>query len=177
LACSRKNQEDDGMTFCGTFRNREEAGFLTLALHCIALYDPLLKIEDGRYEKEKRGQLELFPLTTNQRKDFAKFVKTLRYFLDVYRRETIKTKPKLKDPWSFIDKTRGLDYCDYVFYDFWFSFIRSFKNDFEFEQRVNMLDSIAQGVRLGTYESTIKFLSKLNSIALYRHHSYSRGCF
>lgn len=170
------------MTFCGTLEHNRGAGFLTLALHCIALYDPLLKIMDERYEKgrgkdkKKVGQLEMFPLTTDQREDYAGFVRTLRYFLDTYRREKLKTKPK-REPFSFLDETRYLDYCDYEFYDFWYGFIGGFKNDLEFEKQVDILDQIAQGEPLKDYEPAIKFLSKLNSVALGRHNSYRRGCF
>ena len=166
------------MTFCGTLEHNRGGGFLTLALHCIVLYDPLLKIMDDRYEaKDKKGQLELFELTDKQRKDYTKLVRVLRYFLDSYRREEIKTKPKRKDPWSFLDETRDLDYCDYEFYGFWYGFISSFKDDFEFEKEVDILDQIAQGEQLKDYEPAIKFLSRLNSVALGRHNSYRRGCF
>jgi hypothetical protein len=169
------------MTFCGTLEHNRGAGFLTLALTCVVLYDPLLKIMDERYEKGwlsgKKGQLEMFPLTTKQRKEYAGLVKTLRYFLDVYRREEIKTKPKRKDPWSFLNETRGLEFCDYEFHGFWYGFISGFKNDFEFEKQVDILDQIAQGEPLKDYEPAIKFLSKLNSVALGRHNSYRRGCF
>jgi hypothetical protein len=107
------------MTFCGTLEHNRGGGFLTLALTCVVLYDPLLKIMDERYEKDtkKAAQLEMFPLTTKQRKEYANLAKTLRYFLDVYRREKIKTLPKRKDPWSFLDETRNLEFCDYEFYD------------------------------------------------------------
>ncbi len=166
------------MSFCSTLEHNRGAGFLTLALHCIALYDPLMKIMDERYEKKaKKGQLEMFALTTTQRKDFAGLVKTLRYFLDTYRREEIKTKPKRKEPFSFLGETRGLEYCDYEFYSFWYGFIRSFKDDFAFEKQVDILDKIAQGEPMKDYEPAIKFLSKLNSVALGRHNSYRRGCF
>jgi len=166
------------MTFCGTLEHNRGAGFLTLALHCVVLYDPLLKVMDDRYEaKKKKGQLELFALTDKQRKEYSKLVKVLRYFLDSYRREEIKTKPKNKDPWKFLEQTRGLEYCDYEFYGFWYGFIGGFKDDFEFEKEVDTLDQIAQGEPLKDYEPAIKFLSKLNSVALGRHNSYRRGCF
>jgi hypothetical protein len=167
------------MTFCGTLEHNRGGGFLTLALTCVVLYDPLLKIMDERYEKDtkKAAQLEMFPLTTKQRKEYANLAKTLRYFLDVYRREKIKTLPKRKDPWSFLDETRNLEFCDYEFYDFWYGFIGGFKNDLEFEKQVDILDQIAQGEPLKDYEPAIKFLSKLNSVALGRHNSYRRGCF
>jgi hypothetical protein len=166
------------MTFCGTIEHNRGGGFLTLALHCVVLYDPLLKIMDERYEKnKKKGQLEMFPLDSKQRKDYASLVKTLRYFLDTYRRERLKTKAKRKDPWSFLEETRNLEYCDYEFYDFWYGFIAGFKNDLEFEKEVDTLDQIAQGEPLKDYEPAIKFLSKLNSVALGRHNSYRRGCF
>jgi hypothetical protein len=166
------------MTFCGTLEHNRGAGFLTLALQCVVLYDPLLKIMDERYEsKSEKGQLEMFPLTTKQRKEYASLVKTLRYFLGTYRRERLKTLPKKKDPWAFLDETHNLEYCDYEFYDFWYGFISGFKNDLEFEKQVDILDQIAQGESLKDYEPAIKFLSKLNSVALGRHNSYRRGCF
>jgi len=166
------------MTFCGTLEHNRGGGFLTLALTCVVLYDPLLKITDERYEsKGKKGQLEMFPLTTKQRKEYAGLAKTLRYFLDTYRREKLKTLPKRKDPWSFFEETRGLEFCDYEFYDFWYGFIGGFKNDLEFEKQVDILDQIAQGEPLKDYEPAIKFLSKLNSVALGRHNSYRMGCF
>lgn len=168
------------MGFCGTLEHNRGAGFLTLALHCIALYDPLLRFEDSKFELKKEGQLELFSLTVKQREDYAKFVKTLSYFLDTYRREEIKTKSKRDNPLSYSEETQGLDYCDYEFYDFWYAFIRSFKDDFEFEKQVNTLDQIAHGEPLKTYEPSIQFLSTLNSRALSRHsHSsfHRRRCF
>jgi len=72
------------MSFCGTLEHNRGGGFLTLALHCVVLYDPLLKIMDERYESKskKAGQLEMFPLDSKQRKEYAALVKTLRYFLD-----------------------------------------------------------------------------------------------
>lgn len=160
----------NAMTFCGTLEHNRGGGFLTLALHCVVLYDPLLKIMDERY-----GQLELFPLTVKQRKDYASLVKTLRYFLDVYREEKLKTKPK-SEPFSF-ERSRGLEFCDYEFFDFWYGFIGGFKNDLEFEKQVDILDQVAQGEPLKDYEPAIKFLSRLNSVALGRHNSYRRGCF
>lgn len=167
------------MSFCGTLEHNRDAGFLTLAIHCIALYDPLITIMDSQYEgKKKKEQLELFPLSVEQRKDFAKLVKTLRYFLEAYRQDEIETKPKdKKNLWGLNGKCQGLDYCDYEFYAFWYNFIRGFKDDFEFEKQVDLLDNIAQGTPLKSYEPSIKFLSKLNSVALGQHNSNRRGCF
>src|SRR5271157_3455071 len=166
------------MSFCGTLEHNRGGEFLTLALQCIVLYDPLLKIMDDRYseKKSKKGQLEMFPLTTKQRKEYTNLVKTLRYFLDVYREDEIKTKPKSKAA-NMFTRTKDLEFCDYEFYAFWYSFIRGFKSDTEFEKQVDLLDKIGQGVPMDDYEPAIKFLSKLNSVALGRHNSYRGGCF
>ncbi len=162
------------MTFCGTLEHNRGAGFLTLAIHCIALYDPLMKIEDERGEA-KDGQMEMFSLTTKQRKDYGKFAATLHYFLNIYRQEELKTQPK-GDPFSFFERTRGLDYCEYEFYNFWYGIIRRSGDD-EFEKQVALLDQIAEGTPLADYEPTIKFLSTINSVALGQHRSYRGGCF
>ena len=175
------------MSFCGTLEHNRGAGFLTLALHCIVLQDPLLAIEDARGEKNptrkrrgdtepvtEAGQLQMFPISTKVREEYFSLAKTMRYFLDAYQEDEVKTKPK--GSVSMFARTAGLEYCDYEFYGFWYSFIRSEKEE-KFEQDIEMLEKLGEGIVPKDCMPTIKFLSKLNSTALYKHNSYRGGCF
>lgn len=117
----------------------------------------------------------MFPLTVKQRQEYANFTKTLRYFLEVYREEELKTKPK-GEPFSVFERTRGLDYCEYEYYTFWYGIIRRL-GDGEFEKQIGLLEAIADGTPLTDYEPAIKFLSMINGAALSQHRSYRGGCF
>lgn len=163
------------MSFCGTLEHNRFGGFLTLALQAMVMYNPLLDIEDAR-GTHKTGQLEMFKLTVKQREEYISLVKTMRYFLDVYREEKLKTKPKSKND-NFFERTKGLEFCEYAFFDFWYSFIAGFKSDAEFERQIDLLDKIGHGYPMKDYMPAIKFLSKLNSVALGRHNMSRRGCF
>lgn len=181
------------MSFCGTIEHRRSLEFLTLALHTIALYDPLLHIEDARYEAKQgkkrtarkrrgeqqpvteTGQLTMFPLSNKQREEYVSFAKTLLYFLKTYRQEVTKTMPKDKDGWSFIEATADLDYCGHEFYDFWYSLIK--KDEAGFEKQAKMIVGLGEGTVPDDCEPTIKFLSLVNAWALSRHNSQRGGCF
>jgi hypothetical protein len=178
------------MTFCGTI-GRYDGKFLSLAMTCILLNDPLLEMEDARYiskkKKDKRrgeqmavtpeGQYQMFPLTTKQRDEFEKFGKTLRYFLEVFREDEIKIKPKTERKLYGLDGWLAkLDWCDYEFYGFWFNIIRRYGHE-KFEEYVDMVDKVGQGVPMDDYHPLIKFFSGLNSWALHEHESYRGGCF
>ena len=162
------------MSFCSTLEHNRGANFLSLALTCVVMYSPLIDIADAQPKKGK-GQLEMFSLTTKQREEFVSLVKTLRYFLEVYREEKLKIKSKSNG--DFFERTKNLEFSDYEFYGFWYNFISGFKIDSEFEKQIDILDQIAHGESLKSYEPAIKFLSKLNSVALSRHNSYRGGCF
>lgn len=182
------------MSFCGTIEHRRSNEFLTLALHCIVLYDPLLAIEDARYEGKRgkkrtsrkrrgeqqpvteTGQLQMFPLTNEQREEYASFAKTLQYFLDSYREDVTKTKPKTGEKmWGAGGRLDGLDYCDYEFYDFWYGMIK--RDEAKFEEQTKALAALGEGVLPGDCKPTIDFLSSVNGWALHRHEDARRGCF
>ena len=170
------------MSFCGTIRDRNSGQFLTLALHTIVLYDPLIKVEDLRHETRGRkkvdtSQLALFPLTEKQAVEHASFAKTLRYFLEAYQEDVIKTKPKDdRNMFGRNGRLYGLEFCEYDFYDFWYGIIKQ-KGVEKFEQKVQLLEKIGENVPLDDYEPAIKFLSEINSRAL-AHHRYNQGgCF
>lgn len=182
------------MSFCGTLEHNRGVKFLTLALHCIVLNDPLLAIEDARYEgregkkrtgRKRRGeqqpvtetgQLQMFPLTTEQRAEYASLAKTMRYFLDSYREDVTKTKPKTSDKmFGAGGRLDGLEYCDYEFYDFWYGMIR--RDEAKFEEQAEALAKLGEGVVPGDCHATIDFLSSMNGWALSKHESFRGGCF
>jgi hypothetical protein len=180
------------MSFCGTIEHNRGARFLTLALHCIVLNDPLLAIEDARYEgregrkrtsRKRRsepvteaGQLQMFPLTTEQRAEYAKLAKTMRYFLDSYREDVTKTKPKTgQRMFGEGGRLDGLEYCDYEFYDFWYGMIK--RDEAKFEEQAEALAKLGEGVVPDDCKPTIDFLSSVNGWALHRHEDSRGGCF
>lgn len=178
------------MGFCGTIRDRHSGEFLTLALHTIVMYDPLIRIEDARYEmregrkrqrrprpEDSPKQLKMFPLTEEQAKDFESFGRTLRYFLESYQEEVTKTRPRSKDKLFGPDgRLHNLEYCSYEFYKFWYGFITTVGVK-KFEEQVNRIEQIGQNTNLDDFEPTIKFLSHINSRALAEHNYHRGGCF
>jgi hypothetical protein len=176
------------MSFCGTHRANRNAGFLALALHTIVMYDPLMRVEDARFEMRegkrrqrrpqpeiRKVQLEIFPFEKKIVDDFESLGKTLRYFFTSYRQEVTKSLPK-PEAWSFVTETAGLEYCDYEFYRFWYGLITTV-GEAEFEKELTCVEYIGKGIPLDDYEPTIKFLSRINSRALAEHNYNRGGCF
>jgi len=178
------------MSFCSTIEHRRSGQFLSLALHTIAMADPIMRIEDARYEaregrkksrrpsrKNESKQFDLFPLTKEQAESFAGFAKTLRYFLESYQEDVIKTKPKdNRKMWGPGGRLHDLEYCDYEFYDFWYHMIRDLSPEV-WETRVKELEKIGENSIVEDYEPSIKFLYQINARALWEHESHRRGCF
>lgn len=175
--------------FCATV-GRYDGKFLTLALQAIVMYDPLMRIEDARYEmrtskkksrrprpEENPTQLSMFPLDKKRAEEFAKMGKTMRFFLEVYQEEVTKTrKRKNENLFGPTGRLHGLDFTEYEFFAFWKNFIRHI-GEKKFEEQLKRIEQVGENVVLDDYEPTIKFLSSLNSMALCSHNMGRGGCF
>lgn len=144
---------------------RHSAKFLTLALQCRILIDPLLDIIESADQKSRKtaadpdGQILMFPITMERREEYTKLARTFRHFASE------------KVDWK---ATYDLDFVDYEFYAFFVPLIKEFKEDWTL---VEQLEAIGAGEPLREYRPLVNFLAKIEGRALSFHASQRGGCF
>lgn len=118
--------------------------FLTLALRAIVLIQAIQQIG-------KRNQL--FPLTMEERKEFADLALALYHLMDKHDEEPLP---------------EGIHRCQFYKYEM-FDFVRAYLNQDEVEQVIPLMQRLGQGETLPTYKQVKEFLLHLNSAALAKH--------
>lgn len=165
------------MSFCGTF-GRYDAKFLTLALHCHVLQDPLMALQDaqdarkrprkrkGAQPETESGQMQMFPVPAETRDEFAKFARNIRFFM----RET-EDAGRAHDA-AYWREYSALEFSGHEMY----GFFRSFP-DAELKEFAGQMDKIGGGEPLADYVPLLDFLSRLWGRAMHEHESRRGGCF
>ena len=154
--------------------NRETWIFLSFALWCIVLIDPLLELAERDGEKrrkprkpwigvapaDEKGQFLMFPMPIEKRMEYDKLARTLGHFLP----ENVKAGSTFEHDWN-------LEFVQYEFY----AFFKRYES--KLPPMIEQLKKIAAGETLDDYKPLIEFLGALNGSALHEHESHRKGCF
>ena len=171
------------MNFCGTL-GRYDGKFLTFALHCQVLIDPLIELHESRNDKpnrkprkpwlgvssaEESGQIKMFPIPMDKCEEYAKFARTLVWFLPENQNRNASWE-------EFFEKRKGLEFDDYEFYGFFNEFYNG-QDMAVVKSMISQLEAVSRGERLSDYMLLIDFLGKLESHGLWEHQNQRGGCF
>lgn len=162
------------MSFCGT-HPRDRWKMMGFAMHCSGLKSRLMDLyeesfakKDGKVprlaQNEENGQIEMFPMETKDREDFAKFAANLRWFL-----KENQSREHDKEFWAEWGKH---EYSDYDFFKFFERY-----TDEEMKPFIEQMEQIASGARLDDYKSLMDFLGGLSSRAYGISDDMRGGCF
>lgn len=159
------------MGFCGTIALERRWRMVAFAMRCAALghvlfdlQDAVLAKADGRVPRiakdEKGGQIEMFPLATSDREDFAKFAANLRFL-----------KSSAVDAGGEYWK----EYAKHEYPDYEFSKLVENMPESEVAAAAEAMEKVGAGEPLESYRPLMDFLRKLSSRA---HAATDRGgCF
>lgn len=163
------------MSFCGTHRERDRWKFMGFAMHCSGLTSRLMELYEEVFAKEKgktprlakneeNGQIEMFPMPTKDREEFAKFAANLRWFL--------KENNGREHDKAFWAEWGKHEYSDYDFFKFFESY-----TDEEMKPFIEQMERIANGERLEDYKPLMDFLNRMSSRAHGISDDMRGGCF
>lgn len=153
------------MSFCGTIEHERRWRMVGFSMHCSGLAHQIFSLKHGRDIVDENGQTQLFQMTLEQREEFAKFAKNLRWLI---------TEHKLVDGHSesYWQGYRDHEYTDYSYFELFDPFSRD-----KTEAVVNLLDKVGSGEQLSEEEikQVMDFLHMLSARAHAR--TNPGGCF